>query len=94
LPRDLPAAVFIVQHVDSQTPSVLPYLLQQNGQLEVTPAVDGEEIRKSHIYVAPPDQHLIVEVSHPGVNAWARENPLMNLSNQSPSQITIRFREL
>ena len=40
LPRDLPAAVFIVQHVDSLTPSVLPSLLQHDGQLEVSHPTD------------------------------------------------------
>lgn len=74
LPRDLPAAVFIVQHVDPLTPSVLPSLLQQNGQLEVTHATDGEEIRNSHIYVAPPDHHLMVEDGHVRLSQGPKEN--------------------
>ncbi len=74
LPRDLPAAVLIVQHIDPLTPSVLPSLLQQSGQLEVTHATEGEEIRNSHIYVAPPDQHMMIEDRHIRLSQGPKEN--------------------
>lgn len=74
LPRDLPAAVFIVQHVDPLTPSVLASLLQESGQLEVTHATDKEEIRNSHIYVAPPDYHLMIEEGRLRLSQGPKEN--------------------
>lgn len=74
LPRDLPAAVFIVQHLDPLTPSVLPSLLQQSSQLEVTHATDKEEIRNSHIYVAPPDHHMMIEDHHIRLSQGPKEN--------------------
>ena len=74
LPRDLPAAVFIVQHVDPLTPSLLASLLQQSSQLEVTHATDKEEIRNSHIYVAPPDYHLMIEDGYIRLSQGPKEN--------------------
>lgn len=74
LPRDLPAAVFIVQHVDPLTPSVLPALLHQSCQLEVAHATDNEEIRNSRIYVAPPDSHLVIADGHVRLSQGPKEN--------------------
>ena len=61
LPRNLPAAVFIVLHVSANAPSLLPSLLERQSKLKVAHAVDGEPIVRGRIYVAPPDQHLIIE---------------------------------
>jgi len=61
LPRDLPAAVFIVLHVSANAPGLLPGILGRECKLEVAHAIDGELIMRSRIYVAPPDQHLIIE---------------------------------
>ena len=58
LPADLPAAVFIVLHVAPDPPSLLPHILARDSQLQVAHAVDGEEIKRGRIYVAPSDQHL------------------------------------
>jgi two-component system chemotaxis response regulator CheB len=61
LPSDLPAAVFVVLHVSPLTPSVLPEILTRAGPLPATHAVDGEPYRHGHVYVAPPDRHLVLE---------------------------------
>ncbi|HYK20823.1 MAG TPA: chemotaxis protein CheB [Pyrinomonadaceae bacterium] len=61
LPADLPAAVFIVLHIPSNGPSLLPAILARQSQLSVAHAIDGEEIRRGRIYVAPPDRHLLIE---------------------------------
>ncbi len=61
LPRDLNATVFIVHHLSPSVQSVLPTLLQKSCQLIVTHAVHGEEFKRGHVYVAPPDHHLMVE---------------------------------
>jgi len=74
LPRDLEASVFVVIHVAPTTPSVLPRILSQNGHLSATHAVDGEPIRRGHIYVAPPGRHLLLLPDRVGVTMGPREN--------------------
>jgi two-component system chemotaxis response regulator CheB len=69
LPRGLPVAVLIVQHLDPRHKSLLPYLLGRRAQLRVQEATHGDTIRSGEIYVAPPDMHLLVgggllELSH------------------------------
>jgi len=61
LPRDLPAAVFIVLHISAKVPSLLPDILARGSSLPVAHAIDGEPIERGRVYVAPPDQHLIIE---------------------------------
>jgi two-component system, chemotaxis family, protein-glutamate methylesterase/glutaminase len=61
LPRDLPAAVFIVLHIRADAPSLLPAILARESHLPVAHPSDGEEIRTGRIYVAPPDHHLLIE---------------------------------
>src|SRR5205807_7337180 len=61
LPRDLPAAVFVVVHVPTGSPSVLPTLLDRWSPLSASHARDGEAIAHARIYVAPPDYHLTVQ---------------------------------
>ena len=60
LPSDLQAALFVVLHVPAQTPSILPQILDREGPLPVGHALDGEPIKYGRIYVAPPDNHLLV----------------------------------
>ncbi len=61
LDPNLPAAVFIVLHLSANVPSLLPDILARESKLEVAHAVDGEPIKRGRVYVAPPDQHLIIE---------------------------------
>jgi two-component system chemotaxis response regulator CheB len=60
LPPDLPAALFAVLHVPATGGQSLPYILDRAGPLPARAAVDGERIRPGQVYVAPPDQHLLV----------------------------------
>jgi two-component system chemotaxis response regulator CheB len=64
LPRDLPAAVFIVLHIRADAPSMLPEILGRESLLPVVHAKNHEEIRQGRIYVAPPDHHLLIEKQH------------------------------
>ena len=64
LPADLPAAVFIVLHIPIDAPSFLPGILARDAKLHVAHAVDGEEIKRGRVYVAPPDHHLLLEPGH------------------------------
>lgn len=61
LPSDLNATVFVVCHIGVGAESTLPHLLAGAGQLKATHAIDGERFKTGHIYVAPPDHHLILE---------------------------------
>jgi two-component system chemotaxis response regulator CheB len=60
LPADLPAALFVVLHVPATGGRSLPYILDRAGPLSAEAAVDGDHIRAGQVYVAPPDQHLLV----------------------------------
>ncbi len=74
LPRDLPAAVFIVQHVLRHTPSILPTLLTRAGVLPAEHPVNGQPFERGHIYVAPPGAHLLIERERIRLAAGPREN--------------------
>src|SRR5262245_39587416 len=60
LPADLPAALFLVVHTMPEAKSHLPELLSKRGPLLATHALHGEIIERGRIYVAPPDNHLIL----------------------------------
>ena len=60
LPADLPAAVFVAQHLSPSARSVLPQLLARAGPLPALSPVDGQAFERGHIYVAGPDHHLLV----------------------------------
>src|SRR2546423_8105811 len=60
LPADLPAAVFVVVHTSPSSPGILPMILDRAGPLSAAHASDDERIRHGHIFVAPPDHHLLV----------------------------------
>lgn len=60
LPPDLHAAVFVTLHVPPSQPSMLPHILSRAGPLAAAHARDGEPIQHGRIYVAPPNQHLVV----------------------------------
>ena len=74
LPADLRAAVFIVLHIPSESPGLLPAILARESQLPVAHPVDGENITPGHIYVAPPDLHLLIERHHVRLVHGPKEN--------------------
>jgi two-component system chemotaxis response regulator CheB len=74
LPPDLPAAVFIVLHLPADAPSLLPGILSRAARLPVAYAVNGEEIKHRRIYVAPPDDHLLIDDNHVKLVHGPREN--------------------
>ncbi|HYG88738.1 MAG TPA: chemotaxis protein CheB [Azospirillum sp.] len=73
LPRGLPAAVCVVLHIGSRR-SEAPRILTKAGALTATHPADGEAIRCGHIYVAPPDHHLLVEPGRLHLTRGPREN--------------------
>ena len=74
LPRDLPAAVTIVLHVPPSGGSVLPAILARSTSLPVSHAKDEEHLVAGHVYVAPPDCHLLVQPGKLRVVRGAKEN--------------------
>ncbi|HVF90679.1 MAG TPA: chemotaxis protein CheB [Blastocatellia bacterium] len=74
LPADLPASIFVVVHVSPNSPSLLPAILSRRGVLPASHPADGEEIKPGMIYVAPPDQHLLVKSNIIKLTRGAKEN--------------------
>ena len=74
LPADLPAAIFIVLHIAPYSKSLLPNILNRRCSLTTTHAVDGEEIQPGHIYIAPPDHHLLIKNGYIHISRGPREN--------------------
>lgn len=59
LPRDLPAAVLIVQHLDPRHRSLMAEILAKRTELAVKQAEDGDAIETGVVFIAPPDRHLL-----------------------------------
>ena len=60
LPSNLDAAVVVLLHLTPQHPSVLAAILARRTAMSVKQADDGDMLEPGHVYVAPPDAHLIV----------------------------------
>lgn len=74
LPPNFGAAVFVVQHLAAHAPSFLPEILNRAGSLKAMHPKDGDPIEMGHIYVAPPDHHLLIEDNHIIVKKGPKEN--------------------
>jgi len=73
LPGDFPAPILVVQHVGN-FPSILPDLLGRRGKLPVAHGTDGEGISDGHVYVAPPDQHMVLDGRRLRLNRGPKEH--------------------
>jgi two-component system chemotaxis response regulator CheB len=88
LPRELPAAVFVVLHVHPSHASRMPELLSLRGSLPARHPVHGEEITPGTIYIAPPDNHLALRPGSIEVVRGPKENgqrPAVNTLFRSAS---------
>jgi two-component system chemotaxis response regulator CheB len=74
LPPELPAAVFVVLHLSAGGRSVLPQILARAGALPASVPEDGMRPERGHIYVAPPDRHLLLVGGRVRVTGGPREN--------------------
>jgi two-component system chemotaxis response regulator CheB len=75
LPPKFKASFFIFLHIGAQGLGILPEILENAGPLPASNAKDGEAIKEGHIYVAPPDHHLLLEGSgHLRLSRGPREN--------------------
>src|SRR5688572_14350781 len=62
LPKQLPAAVFIVQHMSGDAPGMeLVHRLQRVGTLPCQFGESGQRFEHGHAYIAPPDHHMLVK---------------------------------
>ncbi len=64
LPESFPIPILLVVHLPADKDSVLSQLLDDHCLLKVREAEDKEPILPEHIYLAPPDYHLLVEQDH------------------------------
>jgi len=73
-PSDLDAAIFVVVHVAPGYASLLPEIFAREGHLPAAHPLHGEVIERGRIYVAPPDNHLMVRPGYVQVVRSAKEN--------------------
>lgn len=76
LPKEFPAAVFVVQHMAADaTGDALVQALDKAGGMPCARARDRQRFKVGRIYVAPPDHHLLVaKGGRIRVTKGAREN--------------------
>ena len=60
IPREFPAAIVVVQHLDPRHRSLMADILRRRTALDVLQASEGDPIRPGTAYIAPPDRHLLV----------------------------------
>ena len=64
LPADFLVPIAIVQHRHKESNNTLQELLQESSLLPIREVEDKDEILSGHIYLAPADYHLLVELDH------------------------------
>jgi two-component system chemotaxis response regulator CheB len=75
LPATLPAAVLVVQHLSpDSTGEPLVTRLANHTSLRCQLASNGAHLKAGHLYLAPPDRHLLVKDHHLLVTKGPREN--------------------
>ena len=74
LPDSFSAPICVALHISPLSPGVIPGILERSGRLPVSLACDGERIQAGHIYVAPPDRHLLIEPGRLRVTKGPREH--------------------
>lgn len=89
LPMDFSAALIIVLHRDKEETGDLMPLLDADCVLPVGFPLDKERILPGHVYVAPPNYHLLVEGDHFAYSLDAPEDyarPSINALFESASE--------
>jgi two-component system chemotaxis response regulator CheB len=74
IPDTFPAAICVVIHTSPESPGVLADILNRTGQIPVSQACDKVQLVAGHVYVAPPDHHLLVEPGRLRVTKGPREH--------------------
>jgi two-component system, chemotaxis family, protein-glutamate methylesterase/glutaminase len=60
LPVDFPAAIVVVQHLDPRHRSHMAEILDRCTALDVRQMEEGDVLRPGTAFIAPPDNHLLV----------------------------------
>jgi two-component system, chemotaxis family, protein-glutamate methylesterase/glutaminase len=60
LPRDFPAALVVVQHLDPRHRSLMAEILGKRTSLMVRQAREGDTLERGLAFIAPPNHHLLV----------------------------------
>lgn len=60
LPAKFGAIIVIVQHVDPRHRSLMPQVIGRQSRLPVRHAEEGINLEVDHVYLAPPNQHLLI----------------------------------
>lgn len=74
LSANLPATVFVVQHIPPAYKQALPEILTKSGPLKATLARAGEKFERAHIYVAKADFHLLFKNAQTFLGNGPKEN--------------------
>jgi two-component system chemotaxis response regulator CheB len=61
LPLEFPASVLVVQHVSLRSAPLIFEQVRRSSALPVTVAAAGELPLPGHVYIAPPEYHLMVD---------------------------------
>jgi two-component system chemotaxis response regulator CheB len=73
LPAEVRASILIVLHIGSHR-SELPKLLRYRGANPAVHPASGDPLRPGVLYIAPPDQHMLVDRDRVVLNRDAKEN--------------------
>jgi two-component system chemotaxis response regulator CheB len=74
LSADIPAAIFVTIHFPPTGTSALARILTRAGKLRATHAIDGQRMNEGHVYIAPPDHHLLLFPDRMRLYRGPREN--------------------
>src|SRR5437870_402137 len=59
LPREFPAAIVVVQHLDRRHRSLMADILSRRTPLHVKEAEEGDHLSPGMVFIAPPNRHLL-----------------------------------
>jgi two-component system chemotaxis response regulator CheB len=74
LPADLPATILVTHHFPATSTSALPNILSRAGCFPALHPDHEQRIESGHIYVARPDQHMVVVGDRIHLTRGPREN--------------------
>src|SRR2546428_6847070 len=60
LPATFDAGIVVVQHLDPRHRSLMAEIIGRRSSLPVRQAVAGSHIKAGHVYLAPPDRHMLI----------------------------------
>ena len=79
LPADFSAPICVVLHSSPDSPGILGEILDRVTALHVVNGKNDDRLRPGHIYVAPPDHHLLVEPERVRITKGPKENTLWTI---------------